>query len=280
MKKILVPTDFSASAEYAAKIAIALAKKAKAEIYFLHLHLPLSSGGHAAMHGAATNKKKHQQHDHLGHVKGQLQSLVAKAEREGVSAKLALVLDDSRQQIEKSIKAFSIDLVVMGSHGVRGLREILGSNTQKLVRHSIAPVLVVKEKVKKLEIKNIVFASTFEEDVHKPFMKVIEFADLMDAKIHLLYVNTPFLFKETDTTEANMKAFLKKCPRGTCTINIYNSLNEEIGIQKFTKTIKADMIALTTHGRTGFMRMISHSITESLVNHSGVPVLSVNIKTK
>lgn len=280
MKKILVPTDFSACAENASKVAIALAKKAKAEIYFLHLHLPLSSGGHAAMHGAGSKKKKHQQHDHLGHVKAQLQSLVTKAEREGVSAKAELILDDSRQLIEKSVKAFSIDLVVMGSHGVRGFREILGSNTQKLVRHSIAPVLVVKEKVKKFEVKNIVFASTFEEDVHKPFMKVIAFADIMAAKIHLLYVNTPFLFKETDAAEANMKAFLKKCPRGTCSINIYNSLNEETGIQKFVKTIKADMIALTTHGRTGFMKMISHSITESLVNHSSVPVLSVNIRTK
>ena len=123
-------------------------------------------------------------------------------------------------------------------------------------------------------------ASTFQEDVHKPFHKIIEFADLMKAQIHLLNVNMPFHFKETDEAEENMQAFLKKCPRGTCTINIYNALNEERGIQKFAEKINADVIAMTTHGKTGFMKMISPSITESLVNHSDIPVLSVNVNAK
>ena len=75
-----------------------------------------------------------------------------------------------------------------------------------------------------------------------------------------------------------MNSFLKKCPKGNCSINIYNSLNEESGIQKFSASINADLIAMTTHGKTGFMKMISPSITESLVNHSEIPVLSVNTK--
>ena len=90
----------------------------------------------------------------------------------------------------------------------------------------------------------------------------------------------PFQFKETDEIEAQMQQFLKKCPKGTCTINIYNALNEERGIQKFSEKINTDIIALTTHGKTGFVKMIAPSITESLVNHSKSPILSVNINTK
>jgi hypothetical protein len=76
-----------------------------------------------------------------------------------------------------------------------------------------------------------------------------------------------------------MKAFLKKCPRGNCSINIFNALNEESGIQKFAETIHADLIALTTHGNTGIIKMFSPGITESLVNHSDIPILSLNIKS-
>jgi len=185
-----------------------------------------------------------------------------------------------REGIDEHIKHHHHDFIVMGSHGTKGYKEILGSNTQKAVRYSYAPVLVVKKMPKKLEVKNIVFASTFEEDVHKPFQKIIEFANLMEAQIHLLYVNMPSLFRETDEAESNMQAFLKKYPKKTCSINIYNALNEERGIQKFSETIKADMIALSTHGKTGFMKIFLPSITESLVNHSDIPVLSVNIGSK
>lgn len=195
----------------------------------------------------------------------------------GLKAKQFLIFDKGLEEIDTHIKQHQHDFIVMGSHGTKGFRELIGSNTQKIVRHSHVPVLVVKKKPKQFEIKNIVFAANFEEDVHRPLSKIIEFADLMKAKIHLLYVNMPISFKETDEAETNMQAFLKKCPRGTCSINIYNALNEERGIQRFAKKIKADLIAMTTHGKTGFFKMISPSITESLVNHSDIPVLSINI---
>lgn len=277
MKKILVPTDFSDCARAAEDIGLEIAKKANAEIHFLHLlmtpvnwvKLPLEK-----------EKLYPETKAQIGHAKSELAKLKRRAEKIGLKAEQFLSFDKGREEIDQHIKHHQHDFIVMGSHGTNGLKEIIGSNTQKVVRFSQAPVLVVKKKPKKFEVKNIVFAANFEEDVHKPFRKVIELADLMKAQIHLLYVNMPFSFKETDEAEANMQAFLKKCPRGTCTINIYDALNEERGIQKFAEAIKADMIALTTHGKTGFMKMISPSITESLVNHANTPILSVNVNSK
>jgi len=88
----------------------------------------------------------------------------------------------------------------------------------------------------------------------------------------------PYSFEETDRSLEKMHAFHKSCPRGgTCTTNIYNSLNEERGILKFAESVEADLIALTTHGKTGFLSLMSKSITESLVNHSEIPILSINL---
>lgn len=129
-------------------------------------------------------------------------------------------------------------------------------------------------------MKKIVIPTDFSECANNAVEAGIELAKKMKAEIHLLYVNMPFQFKETDEIEIAMQNFHKKCPRGTCSINIYNALNEERGIQKFAEKINADVIALTTHGKTGFIKMIAPSITESLVNHSNIPILSVNIKSK
>ena len=277
MKKVLVPTDFSDCARVAEDIGLEIAKKANAEIHFLHLlitpvnwvKLPLEK-----------EKLYPETKVQIGYANSELAKLKRRAEKLGLKAEQFLTFDKGREEIDRHIKHNQYDFIVMGSHGTNGLREIIGSNTQKVVRHSQSPVLVVKKKPQKFEVKNIVFAANFEEDVHKPFRKVIEFADLMKAQIHLLYVNMPYSFKETDEIEANMQAFLKKYPKNTCTLNIYNAFNEERGIQKFAKSIKADMIALTTHGKTGFIKMISPSITESLVNHANTPILSVNINSE
>ncbi|MCB0397351.1 MAG: universal stress protein [Flavobacteriales bacterium] len=277
MKKILVPTDFSDCARAAEDIGLEVAKRANAEIHFLHLimtpvdwvKLPLEK-----------EKLYPETKAQIGYAKNELAKLIKRSEKLGLKADQILSFNKGREEIDLHIKQHQHDFIVMGSHGTNGLREIIGSNTQKVVRHSKAPVLVVKTKPKKLAIKNIVFAANFKEDVHKPFLKVVDFANLMKAQIHLLYVNMPFSFRETDEAEADMQAFLKKCPAGTCTVNTYNALNEERGIQKFAASIKADMIAMTTHGKTGFMKMISPSITESLVNHTNMPILSVNVNSK
>lgn len=60
----------------------------------------------------------------------------------------------------------------MGSHGVSGFREMfIGSNTEKVVRFSEVPVLVVKNEITSFEVRNFVFASDFSEEIKNHFKK-------------------------------------------------------------------------------------------------------------
>lgn len=275
MKRILIPTDFSDCAAAAESAGLQIAEKAGAELHFLHLiptpvdwiDIPLEK-----------EKLYPEVRAEIARAKNALSALVARAEAKGIQAEPFLVFNKSREEIVEHVKVYACDFVVMGSHGAKGFREIIGSNAQQVVRASPVPVLVVKKVTDNFEVKNIVFASDFEEDVHAPFREILEFARLMHAQLHLLYVNMPYHFKETDEAETAMADFMSRYNDIGCTMNIYNAQNEERGIEKFTRKIKADAVAITTHGRSGFMKIISSGVTESLVNHSGVPVLSVNIK--
>jgi nucleotide-binding universal stress UspA family protein len=275
MKNILVPTDFSDVANRAADIAIAIAEKSGAEIHFLYLQI-------TPVQWVKLDKEKEKRFPEtlkqIGHAKGELNELVKKAEKKGLKAKQFLVFDVSKEEILKHIPFHHHDFVVMGSHGASGAKELfVGSNAQKVLRDATVPVLIIKEK-SQWPFNNIVFASSFEDDVKEPFQSVVKLADLSESNIHLLYVNVPYSFEETDRSLEKMHAFHKSCPRGgTCTTNIYNSLNEERGILKFAESVEADLIALTTHGKTGFLSLMSKSITESLVNHSEIPILSINL---
>ena len=275
MKNILIPTDFSKYARVAEEIGLEIALKANAKISFLHTISPPIDWVKLPLELEVNYPETKAE---IGTAKNELNLLVRKAQNLSLEATQYIAFNKGREDIDNHIKNYLNDFVVMGSHGAKGFKEFIGSNTQKVVRYSPSPVLVIKEKTKLDEINSIVFASTFENDVHESFKHVIEFADLINAKINLLYVNMPFHFIETDEIEERMSEFINKCPKGTSTMNVYNALNEETGILKFSKKINADLIAVTTHGKTGFMRMLSPSITESLINHSALPILSVSYK--
>jgi nucleotide-binding universal stress UspA family protein len=71
-----------------------------------------------------------------------------------------------------------------------------------------------------------------------------------------------------------MQTFAKRIGLKNFTINIYSDLTAEEGIIYFADDIKADMICMATHGRTGFAHVLAGSVAEDVVTHSRRPVLT------
>ncbi|MBK9176675.1 MAG: universal stress protein [Flavobacteriales bacterium] len=114
---------------------------------------------------------------------------------EGVELKKFMLRQLALTEMFKNDRIAQADLIVMGSHGATGLRGIVGSNTQRIVRNAPMPVLVIKHHVEELKVNDLVFASNFSPiDVEKfdAFRPVI---DIWDPKVHLLKVNTPKSFR-------------------------------------------------------------------------------------
>ena len=157
-------------------------------------------------------------------------------------------------------------------------RELFGSNIEKIVRKSDVPVIVVKEDEVSLPFKNIVFVSDFMEDVSGAFVHVISIAKKCNAHIRLLRINT-----QTDTNSISaglnpIKRFLEKFPDlKNYSMYVNNEPSVETGINTFLRQEPADLIAMSTHGSTGFLSLFSKSIAEGIANHSSLPVMTVKI---
>jgi nucleotide-binding universal stress UspA family protein len=271
MKKILVPTDFSECASAAAEVAIALAQKAHAEIYFLHISPDTTERPHVPV--GIEHPKQEVNRDAV-QSRNELSMLVARAEKMGLKATPVLVFDKGSEEIENYIEPFKIDLIVMGSHGVKGIREyVLGSNTQRVIRHVKIPVLVIKEKPASMDFKNIIFASTFQEDVKHAFKEVAAFAMLLNSQVHLVYINFIDHLVEPAEAEAKMNALALNYPYIQCSNNMAETNDEEWAIHQFTSEVQADLISITTHDKVGLFSFLSQSVAEELVNHEHTPVL-------
>lgn len=278
MKKLLVPFDFSDQSISAFRFALDIASQSKGTIQLLHvielpvLHDPLLMPVLAFEKGFLDDLK----------IKTDLKfnDIIEKYAPGSKIVTTKLIFGPIHTTIMDCIESQNIDLVIMGTKGVGGWREILiGSNTEKVVRRSPVPVIALKEYVKATTIKNIVFPHAMDTGNHeKLVMKIKALQDFFKAKLHIIWINTPVIFKPDPDIRRELTAFASHYMLKDYTINIFSYTNEEAGILEFTNEINGDLIAMGTHGRTGFAHVLAGSVTEDVVNHVNYPVWTFSMR--
>ena len=277
MKKIIVPVDFSEYSEFALKAAALLSKKVPVEIYALHM-LDLQEVNMSQTSSYSQEKgiyflklaeqkfKKFLQKDFLKEVK-----VVPVIKHYKVFSEV--------NAIAKEINA---DLIIMGSHGASGLKEFFtGSNTEKVIRYSEIPVLILKNELKDVDFSDIVFATDFSEETIPSYKIMLGSLDFLGAKKHLLFVNLPNeKFKTTPEMDTLANNFLMSAEGNVdrlINVNFVCAKTVEDGILSFSNAVGADLITIITHGRKGLAHVFSGSISEDISNHSALPIMTFKI---
>ncbi len=270
MKSILVPTDFSQQSEYALKVAATLAKKHKAEIIVLHM-LELSQ----TLVSGAEGFYPEQTVFLIKLAEKRLTEFMDKPYLKGIDVVPIVKHFKVFSEVNEVAKKHNVDLVVMGSHGADGFKELfVGSNAEKVVRNSDVPVLVIKDDIANFKVHSFVFGCDFKDESLLAFRKAKDFADLLGAKLDLVYINTPGDdFMATADAYDRISEFLQKAGEGQ-EVEIYNDYSIERGILNYSERVSADLIGMPTHGRKGLSHFLVGSIGEDIANHSKIPVVT------
>jgi universal stress protein A len=138
-RRILVPTDFSETADYALEYAVALAERIGALVDVLHVYptpvvppdivITVSMLEHMARAGEESLLRK-----------------VEPLRGSGVIGDTMIKGGDARDAIIETVNALNIDLVIMGTHGKRDFRALFGSVTEGVLRSITTPVLALKPR--------------------------------------------------------------------------------------------------------------------------------------
>jgi len=217
--------------------------------------------------------------NYIGNYKGfHFEELLEKPYLSDLEIHEAIGHGEVYNDINEVAKNKEIDLIVMGSHGISGFKEMfIGSNTEKVVRTSNVPVLVIKNEHESFDITNFVFATDFSEKCCDSFEEAKKFSEDVNSQMNLLYVNTPGNFITTADATKKMNEFVKNIDIKNYTLNIYNDTSVEKGILNFAKETNASLIGMSTHGRKGISHFFNGSISEDLVNHANRPVITFKI---
>jgi len=254
---ILVPTDFTPVGDSAVAYAKQLSKILSAKVDLLHV---------------VTKEKE------TVLAKSNLQALVTKLNHEGIDADSLVETGNIFDDIGKVADRLQARLIVMGTHGVKGIQHMLGSKALKVITNSDVPFIVVQKKPMKAEgFKNIVIPVDFNQEVKQSIKYAWEIGKYFQAKIHIVFVKEkdPFIAAKIERNIPYAQELLQE-----------NNVAFEItGIEKndFTKDVidfagkvDADLITIINNHENIFT-YFGGSFEQSIIgNKLEIPALVIN----
>jgi nucleotide-binding universal stress UspA family protein len=215
------------------------------------------------------------------------------ADRRGVDTVTDVVRGEPYREIVDYAERRGLDLVVMPTHGRRGLeRFLLGSTSERVVRRADVPVLTMRpddDVTISHPYQNVLVPTDGSTCANQALAIGVDVANAEDATLHLLSVIAITalgadarpdirlaMLEETANDllpdAAACAAAAGDAPAAT-TIEYGPSIHQPI--LAYIDDHDIDLVAVGTHGRTGFDRYVLGSVTEYLVRTSPMPVLTV-----
>lgn len=270
MKKILVPTDFSSCAADALSVAVQIASRSGGELYILHLDTAPDLTVHAGrMLSAVADRGPERQ------VRAELFRMADEVEHQGLTVHTILVEDTSGQGIIDYLLPYGIELIVMGSHGHKGLRDrLLGSMARKVVRESPVPVLVIHGIPEQgIRLRDFMFASTFRKDQSAAIRSVAGLVALFGGTLHVVYINLYLHLIREEVARETVAALMVSWPELRHTVTVSETNDETFGIRNFANLCHADMIAVSMEHQTLPGRILNPAVAERLIKQETRPLL-------
>ncbi len=295
LRRILIPTDFSSPSEEALDIALELAALFDAELHVLHA---------VVLHADDPNDPAHHFPD-VEELRRRLERIadermssalerrtsaaarVVRSQRRGIST--APVVLEYAEEIDA-------DLIVMSTHGRRGLEHVLlGSVTEEVVRLARCPVLTVRAGSRPAgdrRIRAILVPVDFSPHARTALSTARALAAVTGSELRALHVferpihpeiyiggmpvETPeFPAVERSLREA-LETFVREAPGPPVETSLHVMEGRALtGILDFASENEVDLIVITTHGLTGMAHVLIGSVTEKVVRRAPCPVLTL-----
>jgi nucleotide-binding universal stress UspA family protein len=257
---IVVPTDFTKVAEIAIEHAIGLCKSINnAEVVLLHI----------------IGKEKEKE---AAEIKMKIQAselTLSSGIKVGYEARLGNIFDD----IGATANELKAKLIIMGTHGVKGMQHITGSYAVRVITHSTVPFIVVQERGFRKGYKNLILPFDLTKDSKQKLSLAINIAKVFNSKVHIIYP------QETDSflvNAINNNVALAKNELKNNQIEFDVKMADEKGnfvkqFLNYAAAKDADLIAVDNIQEMGFPEILAGTEERQIItNDDQIPTMIVN----
>ena len=276
MKTILLPTDFSNNSWNTIYYAIKMFESQACHFILLNTYKvstinvarPMTSTANRHLYDAA----KQSSHEELAEMQRRLQGSLHNDQH---TFETYSKYDSVRAGVASVLAEKDIDLVIMGTKGATGAKEVfLGSNTVKVIKHiRSCPVLVVPNHYEFTKLKKIVFPTDFTHFFNRSeLLPMMETLKEHQARLHIFHVaQTLGLNEEQEYNKAVLKKHLAPVDFEFHKVDIKTTVTN--AIEEFSEAINADMIALVHYQHTFLEKITQEPVVKKVAFHTEIPLM-------
>lgn len=289
--RILCPTDFSDFSQRAYDYGLSLARHYKAQLYLLHVVRPVIVG-----------YPEYAVPDSVNEFYGELREYAEEQLREfakvhaegGLQAKVLVQEGVVTESILEFVRENAIDMIVMGTHGRRGVQRLtVGSVTERVMRRAGCPVLVVrrpahnfvapKSGAEPVHLSKILFCSDFSDYSARALQYALSLATEYKSELSLIHVveHIPSPQERDAETERVLHRLEESVPadaRSCCTIKPIARVGKPYEeIIKHAEQDQTDLIVVGVRGRNALDLALFGSTTHRVIQLGPCPVLAIHI---
>ena len=273
MENILLLTDFSKTSLNAIFYSLNLFKGNSCSFFLLHVKSSTSyttddimASGNESIYDIIVKDAK-------GELDSIAQGLKTRFNTEAYEFETIVDYDNLTSAINQVVKAKSIDLIIMGTNGVTGAKEVVfGSNTINVIRQISCPTLVIPEGFAFRRAKEILLPLDVQDALSgNSFIDVSKFTYRFSQKIHVLRVKPN---SENSTDEKKDKGHLNYFFKNIDSeYHVVNDIPMPYVVDCYTQTHKIDLLVLLVQEESLLERFFMGSSTTRISNAIRVPLL-------
>ena len=273
MKNILLLTDFSKNSINAINYAIKLIKSDNCHFFVLHV----KSSSSYTMDDVMSAGNESIYNSIIKEAKDKLDDLVEKLKKKFGSNNLKFEtivdFDSLTAAITQVVALKQIELIVMGTNGVTGAKEVLfGSNTINVIKNVDCDILVIPENFKYRKVNQIVLPlDPLDSLMGLQFSRILQFVKKYECKISILRINQTGSVPDAQLTD---KEIINDFPKEVqYSYNIIENIPMHYAVSGFVQTHKVDLMMLIEQKESLLERFFIDSATTKIGNNLAVPLL-------
>jgi nucleotide-binding universal stress UspA family protein len=278
MKRILVPTDFSPTAERAFRMALDIASKNKGTVHLYHIYAPVKSN---FVYSDSEKEIRRYNSPTETNILKRLQRLKKKvmSGQAGVSVITSVGHSPVINNILSFAKDNHIDLIVMGTQGASGLnRVVVGSVAAHVIGKSEIPVLLVPEKFEWKDPEQILFATNYHETDKKALTLILALAKLYSSSVsvlHLLETHSGQTAREQNTFDGYTQTLQREFNEPKLQFHFLNTTSATETMENLDEKFRYDMLVMVRR-KMGFIEsFFIESFTQNMAYVTTAPLLVI-----
>ncbi|GAA0731409.1 hypothetical protein GCM10009430_43560 [Aquimarina litoralis] len=277
MKRILLPTDFSDNAYNAIKYAVQFFKDETCTFYLLNTFTPISYTAEYLIENPAPYGIEEVA---LGHSKKEIEKVAQKIQIEFPNEKHQFVKLSAFNmliaEIKDVIETYNIDLIIMGTKGATGLKEVLiGSQTMYTMKKVKCPIIAVPDGFVYEKPKEILFPTDYNLNTSNPILLPLikSICDIHNSRLHILnaYYGVPLVTQQQDT-KVYLDTYFEE---NAHVFEIADGMDVIEAIEDYQKYHIINLLVMVHNKHSFFENLLFKPVINQIAYHLNVPFLVI-----